>query len=122
MKTAFQVLVVEDHPDSRDLLCQMLMLMGHSVQAAATAEDSLALLQRHRFDVLVADIGLPGMSGIELAERAVRSMPGIRIVFATGYGFLITDKSGFDFSLLQKPYSQEQLAHVLEQASSAVAG
>lgn len=118
--TPLQALVVEDSPNSRELLCEMLAALGHEAHQAATAEEGIELIKNKRFDVLFADINLPGMSGIELARTATKIAPGIKIVFASGYGFLVTDKTDFHFFLLPKPYGLDQLSHTLDLVSAAL--
>jgi CheY-like chemotaxis protein len=115
-ESSLQFLVVEDNANSRDLLCEMLSLLGHEAQAAATAEEGIELLRSTRFDVLFVDINLPAMSGIDLARTATTMIPGVRIIFASGYGFLVTDRTDFDFVLLPKPYNLAQLTHAIDNA------
>jgi CheY-like chemotaxis protein len=115
----FQILVVEDDKSSRHLICEMLELLGHAAHSVSNAEEAVELLRSgRRFHVLLADISLPGMSGIALAEIAVKSMPSIKVIFASGFGYLVTDKTDFDFMLLPKPYGFEQLKHALEHVCS----
>jgi CheY-like chemotaxis protein len=109
-----QLLVVEDNPDSRDLLCEMLAMLGYETQAAASAEEAMELLDKTPFDVLFVDINLPGMSGIELAKMAVNKAPDLKIIFASGYGFLVTDKTDFRFALLPKPYTLAQVQQAIK--------
>jgi DNA-binding LytR/AlgR family response regulator len=92
----------------------MLALLGHEAHSATTAEEGIELLESVQFDVLFADINLPAMSGIELAKTATAIVPGIKVIFASGYGFLITDRTDFDFILLPKPYSLTQLADAID--------
>jgi CheY-like chemotaxis protein len=110
----FQILVVEDHPSARDLLCEMLTMLGHHAHCVSTAEQAVEPLKSGRFNVLIADITLPGMSGIALAEMAVKSVPDLKIIFASGYGYLVADKTDFDFTLLPKPFGLNQLQHALD--------
>lgn len=112
--SSFHALVVEDHQGSRDLLCEMLTMLGHGVHCVGTAEEALAPLQSGKYDLLIADINLPGMSGIALAEVAVKIVPGMKIIFASGYGYLVTDKTDFSFTLLPKPFDLSQLKHTIE--------
>ncbi|GIZ53307.1 hypothetical protein NCCP691_33210 [Noviherbaspirillum aridicola] len=111
------ILVVEDDPATRSLMSEMLVLLGHQVSAAASAEEALAMVEqgRHRFAILLADINLPGMSGIRLADILVRKLPGLRVVFVSGNGFLVADKTDFDFRLLPKPFDLYQLQLVLNE-------
>lgn len=91
----------------------MLIALGHQTHSAASAEEALEILKNGKFDVLIADINLPGMSGIDLAETAVKGRSDIKVIFASGYGYLVADKTDFDFVLLPKPYGFPQLKHAL---------
>jgi CheY-like chemotaxis protein len=113
MSAELQVLVVEDNQNSRELLSEMLTVLGHAVESVTSAEDALGVLGRRNFDVLMSDINLPGMSGIELAETALADAPEMKVIFASGFGYLVADKTEFDFILLHKPYSFAQLQHAL---------
>jgi CheY-like chemotaxis protein len=68
------ILVVDDHPDSREVLCEMLAMHGHSVAMTDSAELAWDKLHQSAPDVLVIDQRLPGMTGIELLKR-VRITP-----------------------------------------------
>jgi CheY-like chemotaxis protein len=116
------VLVVEDNAESRTLLSDMLALLGHKVHAVESAEDALALLAQQQFDVLLTDINLPGMSGVELAQAAVEIMPPLKVIFASGFGFLVVDNDriNFDFLLLSKPYSLMQLKDAMGRIGALV--
>lgn len=73
------VLVVEDDPDTREVLFLGLGAVGASVQAASSAEAALGLLQRWRPDVVLADIQLPGVDGFEFLEL-LRANPRLRTI------------------------------------------
>jgi CheY-like chemotaxis protein len=64
-----QILVVEDEPLIRMNMVEMLEEMGHAVWEASTAEEAIDILARTSLDILLTDVGLPGMSGIELAGQ-----------------------------------------------------
>src|SRR6478672_1191420 len=99
------VLVVEDDAKARTLVCDMLTTLRQNVHAVSTAEEGLALLRKQRFDLLLADIDLPGVSGVELARAAVEILPSLKVIFVSGYGYLVADNDriNFDFLLLAKP-------------------
>ncbi len=85
-----RVLVVDDEEDARDLVREVLSRHGADVRTAQTAADALEALQRERFDLLVADIGMPGEDGYDLIQR-VRALPPDRggevpAVAVTAYG------------------------------------
>jgi CheY-like chemotaxis protein len=82
---------------------------------AGDAEAALAILRSdERIDVLFTDVGLPGMRGPELAITASTLRPGLKIVFASGYGDAEPALAGA--AQLGKPYEQDQLAQVLSAA------
>lgn len=106
-------LVVEDNQDFLHILCEMLHSLGHRTCPAQSAEEALELVAQNRFDVLLSDISLPGISGIDLARRVVKTAPGTRIIFSSGYGYLLSDALDFEFDLLHKPYFVNQLRLVI---------
>ncbi|WP_136419236.1 response regulator [Herbaspirillum sp. ST 5-3] len=116
--TSFQVLVVEDNSDFLQILCEMLETLGHRPHGVSNAEDAVAWLGTQPFDVLIADVQLPGMSGIDLAKIVARKAPEVRIVFSSGFGYLLTDKLDFNFVVLHKPYFLNQLKHAVEHNDS----
>jgi CheY-like chemotaxis protein len=109
------VLVVEDDEAARQLTCEMLSVLGLEARGVATAEEAVELLRRDKFVFLVADIALPAMTGIELATLAVDIQPNIRIIFASGNGYLISNRLDYEFILLPKPYNLVQLKLALEE-------
>lgn len=112
-----RVLVVEDNPDARYLVCETLRALGHDVRAAATGEEALPELATQPFDVLFTDVSLPGMSGVDLARQARQRTPALELLFASGYGDELTRRLEFPAQSLQKPYDIEQLQAALDQIS-----
>ncbi|MCX7512195.1 response regulator [Frateuria hangzhouensis] len=112
------VLLVEDDLLIRAHATDMLRELGHRVIEAEYGPDALAVLQAEPVDVLVTDVGLPGMSGPMLATRARDVQPGIGVVFATGHDELPPDERAehADAVLLLKPYDAAGLADSLRRA------
>ena len=105
---AGRVLVVDDNADSAEMLATLLGMSGHDVRMAYSGPAALAVAAAHPPDVVLLDIGLPGIDGYEVARR-LREIPqlgDVRIVAMTGYGeesdIALARKAGFD-SHLTKP-------------------
>ncbi|HEU4845398.1 MAG TPA: response regulator, partial [Burkholderiaceae bacterium] len=79
------------------------------IDAAASGETALPLLEQARPDVLFSDVSLPGMSGVELARQALARQPGLQLLFVSGYGDALTRHLPWPATTLQKPYELEQL-------------
>jgi PAS domain S-box-containing protein len=113
--TIRRILVVEDHSDAREAICELLGMLGHHAHGVESGEKALdSVNDGGPFDVLLTDISLPGMSGMELARRASELIPGLRIVFASGYEVPQGSGLGFDWVALRKPYTIHRLQEVLE--------
>ena len=117
-----EVVVVEDNPDAREALCYMLELKGHAVQAESDGRDGLARILAVRPHLALVDIGLPGLTGYEIARQA--RAQGFRgwMVAVSGYGQQKDVDSaldcGFD-SHLVKPIDERVLEDYLNRASRA---
>ena len=83
-----RIVLVDDQEDSREMLRMLLESRDHQVMDAADGESALQLIEREKPDVAFVDIGLPVMSGYEVATkiRAQRELDGVRLVALTGYG------------------------------------
>jgi DNA-binding NtrC family response regulator len=106
------LLVVDDEPGMRNFLVKALAPRVGHVQEAATAEQAAALLQRHRFDLVVLDINLPGQSGIDLLQQMRAQGKGCEVVLITAFADLDTAIAALragagDFLL--KPFRVAQL-------------
>jgi CheY-like chemotaxis protein len=109
------IIVIEDDPDLREPLCQLLCSWGHRVRAAATAAAGLALLAEGDSAVALIDIGLPDMNGYALAcEIRTRWSTPPRLIALTGFTNVDDDEraraAGFDLHLSKPP----DLAHLRE--------
>lgn len=109
-----RILLVEDEAVIRISTTELLKRLGHSVIAVASVEDAFDALEAASFDVLVADIGLPGMSGVELVNAVKKKNPEIGVIYATGQS---KPEGIADAILLQKPYDIKALAEALNEFS-----
>jgi CheY-like chemotaxis protein len=92
------ILVVDDDPDVRDYASHVLEDCGYTAL--------LMLRSRTPIDVLFTDIVMPGLDGLEVARRALQQVPGLKVLFASGYAGGRAPPS----PLLKKPYRAHQLA------------
>jgi CheY-like chemotaxis protein len=108
------VLVVEDETLVRELIVEVLNDLGYEVLQAADGVAGLALLQSDRkIDLLVTDMGLPGLNGRQIADAARVGRPGLKVLFMTGYAENAALASGFlepGMSMVTKPFAMEALA------------
>ena len=115
-----RALVVDDAPDIVEMLGMLLRHSGYTVVTASSASDALSVAQGALFDVVVSDIGMPGMNGYELAE-ALRSLPdyvSVPMVALTGFSMYADReraiKAGFN-AFLTKPVNPTALVELIEQ-------
>jgi CheY-like chemotaxis protein len=114
-----RILVVDDSADAQELVCEMLMALGHTAHGVASGEAALALLAGERFDVLFCDAHLPGMAARDLAAQATRIAPRIRLLLASGEGEILAGGKEFAAMLIPKPYDLLQLQAALDDAALA---
>ena len=101
-----KILLAEDDDSMREFLKGALERAGHEVFAARHGAEALPVLAEGRFDILVADIVMPEMDGIELARRAGAIDSKIRIMFITGFAAVALNARGArmpDTKVLSKP-------------------
>ena len=110
------ILVVDDDPAILEYAGEVLEECGYVVLTAPNAATALVMLQNNeRVDLLFTDLVMPGSDGIELARRAGEEVPGLKVLFTTGYSTEVTPGS----RLLKKPYRPHQLAGAV---AAALAG
>jgi PAS domain S-box-containing protein len=117
--SALRVLIVEDHADTAEVLGMMLQLAGHTVRAARDGAAALEIARAFRPQLVLCDIGLPGMDGYQVAA-ALRAHPGFastRLVALSGYGMeedrRRSAEAGFDLHLI-KPIEPAALTALLD--------
>jgi len=111
------VLVVEDDPLVRSITSEMIRELGYAVSEAPSAEAAMATQPDMEVDLLVADLGLPGISGDLFAAELKTTHPALGIVFVSGGGRLpMIGRDGQGPVMLQKPYGSIALATALREA------
>ncbi|MEF7613359.1 GAF domain-containing protein [Aquincola sp. MAHUQ-54] len=108
------VLVVEDEAVVRALVVDVLQELGYSVLEAADGNAGLAvLLGTQPIDLLITDVGLPGLNGRQMADAAREHRPGLKVLFMTGYAETAAVANGFlepGMHMITKPFSMEAMA------------
>jgi PAS domain S-box-containing protein len=108
------VLVVEDEPVVRGVILEMLEEEGYRTLEAVDGPSGLRILRtKQRIDLLVTDVGLPGMNGRQLADQARETRPGLKILFITGYAESVAITDGFlesGMEMITKPFELNNLS------------
>ena len=108
------VLLVEDDALVRMAAEDMIESLGFGVRLAGDAAAAMTMLRSdERIDILFTDVGLPGMRGPELAREALVLRPGLKVIFASGYGETEETQAVAGATRLGKPYDHTQLAEAL---------
>jgi len=121
------ILLIDDDELLRDTLCQMLELDGHTVSAAAGAEEGLAKFgSGNAIDLVVTDILMPGMDGARLIMELRRRRPRLPIVAISGGRRILSPEFSLQTALmagatceLAKPFSRQELQSALQRALSS---
>ena len=113
-----RILVVDDDREVLRNIELYLESCNYHVETAVTGLDALELLRSATYDVLLADIVMPDISGLGLIEIALREKPGLIIIAMTGYGLQVKDltQEKSPHYYLEKPFKLNQLAAVIESA------
>src|SRR5258706_4118637 len=114
-----RILVVDDERVIREILAEFLSLEGFSVHTVEDGEKALTELRLHPYDLLITDLKMPRLSGLQLLERIEAERLGVLTVLMTGFGTVETaieamKKGAYDYLL--KPFKVEEVIHVVERA------
>ncbi|MBN3810557.1 response regulator [Paraburkholderia sp. Ac-20347] len=115
---ALDILLIEDHEDTAEVMSQLIRALGHEVAVAVSVAGALALTATRRFDLVVSDIGLPDGSGIDFI-RAFRKESAAPAIALTGFGTDDDVRRSLDAGFtahLTKPVNFEQLERLIEEA------
>jgi two-component system, cell cycle response regulator CpdR len=120
------ILVAEDDMSMRHFLAMALQKAGHTVIACADGMEALAALEGpdQAFDLLLADIVMPGMDGIELSQKAASLRPGLKVMFITGFAAVAMGENGQSGArstapILSKPFHLKDLVDQVERLLAA---
>lgn len=113
-----KILIVEDEPDVLHLSKRLITLLGHNVDGVKSGEQAMIKLRRRRYDIVLSDLGLPGMSGWGVAQMVKQLAPHTKVGLVSGWDVTpqsqLLRKRGVDF-VISKPFSLDELEKVLTQ-------
>ena len=106
-----RILLAEDDTSMREYLARALTRVGYDVSAVGCGTEAIPLLATDKFDLLLTDIVMPEMDGIELAQKASAIDPDIRVMFITGFAAVALQggRTAPEAKLLSKPFHLKDL-------------
>jgi DNA-binding response OmpR family regulator len=122
---AARLLIVDDEPNIRSAIGRALRLLGHDVTEASSGEEALLMLERLPYNLMVLDMRMPGLDGIEVMRRAHELYPNLLIVILTGHATLesaIAAVKSEAVDYLLKPASVQQIADTVTRSLQKHAG
>jgi two-component system cell cycle response regulator CpdR len=106
-----RILLAEDDTSMREYLQRALQRVGYEVESVGCGTEAIPLLEKDRYDLLLTDIVMPEMDGIELAQKASAMDPDIRVMFITGFAAvaLQSGRTAPEAKMLSKPFHLKDL-------------
>jgi two-component system cell cycle response regulator CpdR len=120
-----RILLAEDDETLRLFLDRALSRAGHTVDSVGDGLSAVAALRRWRYDLLLTDIVMPGLDGVQVAQKAATGDPGLRIMFITGFAALALE-GGAHFTeqpdVVVKPFHLKDVVSQVDRLLKAQAG
>jgi signal transduction histidine kinase len=114
-----RILLVEDNEEVGEFARDLLAELGHDVRWARSGEEALEAAQTGDFDLVFSDVVMPGMNGLDLAERLGQARPDLPVILTTGYSDEIARSGAGGRAVILKPYRLDTLAAAIDQALKA---
>jgi DNA-binding NtrC family response regulator len=114
-----RILVVDDEQNSREGLTKILIKEGYEVVAAESGEDALVEAKKQDFDLIITDLRMPEVSGIDVLEKIRAKKPDIGVIIVTAYGEVNSYLKAMTlgaFEYLNKPIKLDELRRVISKA------
>ena len=118
-KRKFTILVVDDEKIIHESCGRILRDEGYTVETALSGQEALLKLKEKQYDLVLSDIKMPGMSGVEALEKMKKEVPDITVVMFTGYSSVETARDSMKLGAadyLPKPFTPEELLRVVREA------
>ena len=120
MSQDVQILVVDDEAVIRTAMAASLQRLGYDVVTAASGEDALALIHERPFDLLLLDLKMPGVSGLDVAKRARERQPDSAIIILTGHGSLESAVEGIHIGVFDYMLKTASPREVVQRVEAAI--
>jgi signal transduction histidine kinase/CheY-like chemotaxis protein len=118
------ILVIDDEPHLREVVTNLLRLEGHMAVSAGSGIEGVEVFRSEPFDVVITDLGMPDLTGLEVARKVRELHPGVKVVLCTGWNAALNqaekETSGVD-RLLEKPFRLDKLLHLVNDLLRATA-
>ena len=117
-----RVLVVDDEEELVSALVERLNLRGFQATGVTTGEAALASLEREGCDVVLLDVKMPGLGGLDVIRRIKQARPSLEVILLTGHGSPASAEEGLEagaYDYLMKPVKIDELVRILRSAGSA---
>ncbi len=118
----FRILVVDDDENVREVLADLLLLEGHEVFLADDGEKAIHLFQEKKPDLIITDLGMPGISGWEVSRQAKAMQPEIKVIVISGWGATLEKdqlERNYVDQVLPKPFHLDQVKNTIAEVMSA---
>jgi CheY-like chemotaxis protein len=119
-----QILVIDDEETVRDVLFKILSQAKHNVTVTENGEEGIRLFKEKEFDIVLTDLGMPGMSGWEVGRAIKQMSPDTPVGMITGWGMEVDqtkiEENGIDF-VIPKPFQFNQILKVIEETIASKA-
>lgn len=123
MTKTISILIVDDEESVRDSLYNWFIEDGYRVECAENANKALSLIEKQSFDIILADIKMPGMDGLEMMRRIKQIIPESIIIVMTAFATVDTAVKALKdgaFDYVTKPFDPDDLSHLIRNASKQV--
>jgi DNA-binding NtrC family response regulator len=114
-----RILVVDDHAAARESMSDILCSSGHHVDSASSALEGLSRLETESYDVVITDLRMPGMNGLEFIRELERRDAQVQVVMVTAYASVATAVEAMRhgaFDYIEKPFTADQLEDLVNRA------
>lgn len=118
---ALRVLFVDDEEDLVSTVVERLELRGVDATGAVSGQEALTLIEQQPFDVVLLDVRMPGLGGLDVIKRIKQSHPGLEVILLSGHGAKEDAETGLRlgaFEYLQKPVDLEDVIAILHRAAA----